>query len=718
MAERAGPGIDRLFQIAIVLLLAHGFVTILLAGRLDAISSAAMAAALGARLLYALGRISLRAPRWLTTSAALAFVVFYPLDFFYISRDFVPATLRLMFLFSAVKLIIARRGREYFYLGVLAFLQLLAASMFVSGLEYLFVLSVFLVLSIAAYTSFEVRRRSEDGVRVVDDDGALHPRRRLAWGLAGLSVGLSTGIVILSLGLFLVLPRVPGEAPVSPLRGDYSVGFLDKVDLGLTGSLSPDHRPVMRVEPLNGEELGGQLWRGVALPYFDGTSWRNPDPEVRPVKANTGRYVLSAISRPLEKGRRVEYRVLLEPLRIGALFVAGQPEEISGSFRTLKVTNTDSYLVPGGKLRPHTYRVQSWISRGRPGKPTDVAEFFSNEFRERYLQLPRIDPRIPELARRVTAGKTSSLGKAEALEQYLRTSFGYTLDLPSRRTPDPLAHFLFERREGHCEYFASAMAVMLRSLGVPARLVNGFAGGIFNPITGQHVLRSSDAHSWVEAYLAGYGWLAFDPTPPDPSAALGGWSESLWMYWDAVQAAWSAWVVDYDFRRQRALLQDAQQGSRAAIFEALSLIEGGAGRISRWWRKVRAGFQTTEGAGGAWDWLRFFGPLAALALLAGLLIAFWPRLVTLYRARRIAAGFARPSDASYFYQRSLEILARRGFRREEWQTSEEFAASVRPESLRRSMTAVSKAYNAARFGNDPRAEQSLPLLVAALEKSR
>ena len=94
-----------------------------------------------------------------------------------------------------------------------------------------------------------------------------------------------------------------------------------------------------------------------------------------------------------------------------------------------------------------------------------------------------------------------------------RTRFGYTLQLPRTPPKDPIANFLFERKQGHCEYFASSMAVMLRTLGIPSRVVNGFRSDEFNDLTGNYVVRAKDAHAWVEAYFPGYGWQTFDPTP-------------------------------------------------------------------------------------------------------------------------------------------------------------------------------------------------------------
>ena len=140
---------------------------------------------------------------------------------------------------------------------------------------------------------------------------------------------------------------------------------------------------------------------------------------------------------------------------------------------------------------------------------------------------PQLDRRIPQLAEQITASADNNYDKAPALEIYLRTHFGYTLQLPRTVPHDPLANFLFERKQGHCEYFASSMAVMLRTLGIPSRVVNGFRTGEFNDLTSQYVVRASNAHSWVEAYFPELGWVAFDPTPGASIPARTGWSRVI-----------------------------------------------------------------------------------------------------------------------------------------------------------------------------------------------
>jgi hypothetical protein len=131
-----------------------------------------------------------------------------------------------------------------------------------------------------------------------------------------------------------------------------------------------------------------------------------------------------------------------------------------------------------------------------------------------YTQLPAAtDPRIQELAGDIIRGATSELAAAVALEQHLRTHYAYDLDSALTSQNDtPLSEFLFERKRGHCEFFASALAVMLRTQHIPARLVTGFSATNRNPLTGYFDIYALDGHAWVEAYVDGQGWVILEPT--------------------------------------------------------------------------------------------------------------------------------------------------------------------------------------------------------------
>ena len=218
-------------------------------------------------------------------------------------------------------------------------------------------------------------------------------------------------------------------------------------------------------------------------------------------------------------GRRFNYDVSFDDISTNALFFAGTPESVLRmQARSISRVEGGGYRldrVPPPGFRYEAYSLLEEIPETAP--PQFPPPMLPLQSRERYLQLPTLDGRIPALARDWTLGLPTELERARAIERRLRKDFGYTLQLPSRELPDPLANFLFERRKGHCEYFASAMTVMLRAIGIPARLATGFQSGIYNPMTDLWLVRSSDAHTWVEGWIPGRGWSTFDPTPPDPN---------------------------------------------------------------------------------------------------------------------------------------------------------------------------------------------------------
>ena len=178
----------------------------------------------------------------------------------------------------------------------------------------------------------------------------------------------------------------------------------------------------------------------------------------------------------------------------------------------------------------------------------------SPDLRE-YLQLPALEPRVWRLADSLTAGKPARIDQVRAIERWLRDRFRYTLELPSSAADASIEGFLFHRRAGHCEYFSTALAVLLRARGIPARNVNGFLGGEWNENGRYLAVTGNDAHSWVEVWFEGWGWVPFDATPPDRGERVARgtgaswlWPARLWM--DGVEYRWYKWVMDYNLDRQ------------------------------------------------------------------------------------------------------------------------------------------------------------------------
>jgi len=320
-----------------------------------------------------------------------------------------------------------------------------------------------------------------------------------------------------------------------------------------------------------------------------------------------------------------------------------------------------------------------------------------------YLQHPRLDPRIAELAQQVTASAGSNYARARAVEQYLQTNFGYTLELPGARDPDPLARFLFERKKGHCEYFATSMTMMLRTLGIPARIVNGFRGGEFNDLTSSYIVREKDAHSWVEAYFPEYGWVTFDPTPAGPGMSpASGWSRVA-LYMDALQQAWREWIVNYDFSHQARLRTEistktgnAQNSLRSWFTDQYRSL---VALTSKWQRRLQA-LSPAE--------------MAVACVLLALLLAL-PFMPIAWRSVQRSRMLRNPqraprTSASFWYMRMLKMAARRGARKQPFQTPEEFSASIADPRMRHAVELFTEHYERARFAESVEDAQRLPEL--------
>jgi transglutaminase-like putative cysteine protease len=395
----------------------------------------------------------------------------------------------------------------------------------------------------------------------------------------------------------------------------------------------------------------------------------------------------------------IHYEVLMEPMGNNVFFLAPRARTVAGNYRMIETDGDDAVFNLDLEHPVERYEATSNISPSFTSESGDAANV---EGAKRYLRVPSLDSRIPLLAERVGSISPDSFGKALAIEEYLRTKFGYTLELPRTVQPDPLANFLFERKQGHCEYFASAMAVMLRTQGIPSRVVNGFRGGEFNDVSSQYVVRASNAHSWVEAYFPGRGWVSFDPTPAGPGEMHTGWSRLL-LYVDAAASFWREWVISYDVGHQRLLGQEARRSSRQMLLEMQHWARGKYASIMMMVRRTSRRM-AHEPVG--WT----LGGILSAGLL--LLLAASGKLWRMLRTWRLANSPDRsPSAAAtIWYQRMLRKAAKQGWRKSPVQTPAEFVTSIEDETMRARVAAFTRRYESARFGNSLEDANRLPEL--------
>jgi len=449
-------------------------------------------------------------------------------------------------------------------------------------------------------------------------------------------------------------------------------------------------------------------WRGIALTTFDGRRWTSSDHKPEELKPKEDGWI-STDSTPKTDSHDpgMFYTIYLEPLATDAIFVPGRVTRLRGnftgeggnSFAAMRRTSilrdsTGTLLNPFHNYSAVRYAGISSLPPLNAAKLRATSTDYSPYITATYLQLPLLDPRIPELAKQITRNVRTPFDKAVAIESYLHNRFTYTLDLIGKPGDDPLAHFLFETHAGHCEYFASAMAIMLRTLGIPSREVNGFLPGEYNDLGGDYIVRASDAHSWVEVYFPGMDWQTFDPTPAGPENEAG-FLTRLGQYADWMEITWSEWVIGYDFAHQLALAQNLQRGSRNWSDSARGWFE----RKQREGKKWIKSWQLQRGV------LGYLLPIALVLFLVALrfnLLAELSRRVGLFfQLRRSKTVRTDPQLASRLYAELLRILARRGLMRDVSQTPFEFAAAVDSPSLAPVVQEFTQLYAHARFGGGP-----------------
>jgi transglutaminase-like putative cysteine protease len=363
---------------------------------------------------------------------------------------------------------------------------------------------------------------------------------------------MAAATLLISGVVFLAFPRVSrgwaarGAPPVSSVAG-----FADQVSLGNHGSrIYPNPQIVLRVE-FEGDQAPSPArlyWRGRSFDRFDGVRWyrsRNPPPAV----GNRRWY------REGWAGPEMEYRVYATRLDSRVLFALHPLVDVSVESAIYPFVDNVGDYGYGGSGSP-TYTATSMS--GRPAaEDLRAAEFGAIPGGQLYVQLPRgMDARVVRLADSLTVSAPTPYDKVLALESWFRAEFSYTRDLPSSAREATLEHFLFERRAGHCEYFSTALAVMVRALGIPSREVNGFLGGQWSDFGQYLAVTQNEAHSWVEVWFPGYGWVPFDPTPASGSnlRATQSW---LWpgrFLADGLQYRWSRWILDYSIDNQTGLL--------------------------------------------------------------------------------------------------------------------------------------------------------------------
>ncbi len=707
------PGaIARYFDVALYLMVLSGFGTLAQTGQLDAVTALLVIAALSLRgYLVVRGKTFVVPDKW-AQYITVIFTAFYLVDFFWVSGSFVAATVHLVLALMIVRLFSAHRDRDYIFLAILSFLAVLAASVLTVNSVFLVMFAVFLLTAVATFILFEIRQSyasaGQHGRTISDADA-----ERMGTSLAGISPVLMLAILAIAAAIFFLMPRMSGGyLSAYAAAGEISAGFSDRVQLGQIGEIQQSNSVVMHIA-VDGDQHGDHdlLWRGVALSIFDGRNWWSPQKQVVIPSWLDGRFLLPQSSSPVALGMRahqiIHYRVLLEPIGSNVFFLASRALSLEGNYHMVTTDDQGAVYDLDRDHPPSVYEAESDVSRpASEALRAARAEVPKGQWQQ-YLELPsKLDARIPELAQQISAGAANNYDKVEAIQKYLLSNYAYTLQLGRIAPKDPLAYFLFERKQGHCEYFASSMAVMLRTLRIPSRVVNGFRSGEFNDVTGQYVIRARNAHSWVEAYFSDYGWVSFDPTPASGLQTRSGFGRTM-LYLDAISSFWREWVVNYDLAHQRNLVTEAARDTHRVAASTRDWVREHYQVLLRW---ARAGRHALVQSLGRWA-----GGVAVGVVLI-VLLANARGLQSWFVRQRLTAHPDRSPHlaASIWYARMTKALAKRGWKKLPAQTPQEFVKSITDEGLRAAVADFTNWYESARFGASVESVRRLPEIYVQL----
>ena len=672
------------------LLVCAGIAALALAGLLGPVGGTILALALAGS--WVIDQMRDRVPvrpvfGWAIVVAAAVAIA---LDLLFLAQSLLDGMVHLLLFLILLRLFRRRSLKDLRDAGFLSFFMLVAASAVTFNVSFLFVFVAFLLLGTWMLILHHVVSESEQAKIGVTDltAGGIGPRNPLF----RISLAAAAGTFALAGVMFFIIPRV-GQATL-PFRAELGTritGFTDRVELGAYSEIETDQTVVMRVhfpESVKDPEMVANLrWRGLAFDRFDGRIW-----EAGPRRRGIVRRDLSGAFRVFEPrgtGPIVRQEIFLDPIGADAVFVAPQALRIEMRVGSLVIDDMGSITTPASSARLQ-YTVDSELEVTPPRGLRDAAWPVETQplGAARYLQLPPLPERIPALAREVTAGSRSPYEAALKLNHYLQTQFTYTLVLKQQTTLGPLEEFLFVRRSGNCEYFAAAMAVMLRSVGIPARVVAGFQRGEWNPYGAYFMVRMKDAHSWVEAFLNGPGWVTFDPSPRAAAEEALGARSAAALYLDALRMRWYRYVVNWSLHDQVSVVSSVHRGTSE-------------------WRGSLLGWR---------DSLRAVPRGWVAAIVVSVFVAAW-------MLRRHAPGAARRAAAAAvprFYMQALRALARRGFRRGATETAREFSQRVEgaAPAFASAVARLTAAYERCRFGESALSSDEAAALEAAVASLR
>ncbi|MEK7313311.1 MAG: DUF3488 and transglutaminase-like domain-containing protein [Deltaproteobacteria bacterium] len=611
----------------------------------------------------------------LLNAAASLVLAFFALDYLYMSESLVGAASKLLSVIVILKIYDLNTGKDYALLYALVFFELLAAAASTVSPLFFLALALFVSSAIWAMAILTVKKDFEEKTAAK----SLLPDSIFGKGFFVATIIVSTLSIAITLALFLVIPRMSaGFFQTKTLNTIKVSGFSDIVDLGSIGPVKLDDTIVMRIR-VTGRMPGGYTprLRGGVFDYYDGARWKKTKTERRNVERRGMEFFHG--DEPSSGEAILTQQITLEPLETDTLFAMPRWTKLSGAFGRILTDDTGGIYLPSIPYSRVEYTVWSAVT---PFKEESGANM------PRYLALPQGMERVSKLAGEITRNSKDNLEKAKDVEAYLKKNYSYSLDPEVTPGVPPIEDFLFNSKTGYCEHYATAMAVLLKAEGVPARLVTGFMPGEWNAFGGYFMVRQRDAHAWVEVHVKDAGWVPFDPTPDAFVSPLQRSSDlSLWI--DSLRMKWTRYVINYTFADQVSIgmgMEKKAKDLQKALKDAFTYLR-------------------TKGAVAE-------GKPAALILLVSAIIL----IVVL--AARLRKTRPKSRETPEFYKAMLMALKKRGFRKTPPETPLEFAERTAFAEARE----LTLIFNSIRYGEsrltDETQAETLRLLTALKNRGK
>jgi transglutaminase-like putative cysteine protease len=731
---------ERAFQFSSILLAATGFGGLVLTGEMPLglvlLGSAALVLSLAhawdpARVAGSgLGRILFTLPRQVWNGLVIAAFLAFLADFFWLSQDLLPAGIHFLILLMVNKLLTLQVRKDFLYLYAISLLELLAAAVLTVDLWYAAVFITYLLAAIWTLLLYHLRTEAEERRAVLAPAATGSPRQpghqadpvhepgpitaRFFWT----TNGIAAGAFCVTLAIFFVTPRIgAGFFSKNRMEQIRTSGFSEQVDLGVIGTIKLSQSVVMRVEfpDQQGPPPAGLYFRGAAYDRYNGRSWVNSLARRRVLeRTQEGFLTTQGQVNSRIQGSQAGFRqeILIEALDTTALFGVSFVDSVMGNFSMVQVDGMGGLSLPYPPSRRFQYSVRSTPDRLLDEERQLVSLTYPDDVSGIFLQLPNLSPRVGDLARDVTSRARTPYEKVIAVERHLREAYQYSLDVGTAVPLSPLEEFLFTRKTGYCEHYATAMVIMLRSLGIPARLTTGFLPGEWNDFGRYYTIRQRDAHAWVEVFFPRSGWVTFDPTPAVPPAVSDQALTAATKVLDSIRLKWDRLIIRYSFRDQVAVAQGIRARSDRIREQAWELLT----TLVRWPATLRSGigraFRATE-------WVLVGGLLTGLGILALVAVA-WPWIRGKTAHRHPGLPTARQASAVRFYSRMLKILEGYGVRKAPGTTALEFSRLVALQWGEAShyVEPLTDLYCRVRFGQAPLPPEELQRAEALLSGLR